>query len=53
MLLDQEGVELEPRSRREGDTPLHAAARLASEDGEEDIAAAITEMLLEAGADPR
>jgi uncharacterized protein len=53
VLLDQEGVEVDPRSRMEGDTPLHSAARLSSEDGSEDEAREIIEMLLEAGADPR
>jgi len=53
VLLDQEGVEVDPRSRREGDTPLHSAARLSAEDGEEAGAEDIVKMLLEAGADPR
>jgi uncharacterized protein len=53
VILDQEGVEVEPRSRREGDTPLHSAARLGSNDGEEAVAVEVAEMLLEAGADPR
>jgi uncharacterized protein len=53
VLLDQEGVEVDPRNRMEGDTPLHSAARLSSEGGSEDEARAIIEMLLEAGADPR
>lgn len=53
VLLDQEGVEVDPRNRMEGDTPLHSAARLSGEKGAEDEATAIIEMLLEAGADPR
>jgi len=53
LLLDQEGVEVDPRNRMEGDTPLHSAARLSSQDGAEDDARAIIEMLLEAGSDPR
>jgi uncharacterized protein len=53
VLLDQEGVEVDPRNRMEGDTPLHSAARLSVEEGAEDEARAIIEMLLEAGADPR
>jgi len=54
LLLDQEGVEVDPRNRMEGDTPLHSAARLSAQgiDAEED-AKAVVEMLLEAGADPR
>jgi uncharacterized protein len=53
LLLDQEGVEVDPRNRMEGDTPLHSAARLSLEDGAEEEAKEIIEMLLEAGADPR
>jgi hypothetical protein len=37
----------------EGDTPLHSAARLSTEEGAEEEAEAIITMLLEAGADPR
>lgn len=53
VLLDQEGVEVDPRNRMEGDTPLHSAARLSAGNGSEDEAREIIEMLLEAGADPR
>jgi uncharacterized protein len=53
MLLDQEGVEVDPRNRMEGDTPLHSAARLSTQNGAEEEAREIVEMLLEAGADPR
>ena len=53
LLLDQEGVEVDPRNRMEGDTPLHSAARLSIEDGAADEAKEVIEMLLEAGADPR
>lgn len=52
-LLDQEGVEVDPRNRLEGDTPLHCAARLSIEEGAEGEAQEVVEMLLEAGADPR
>jgi ankyrin repeat protein len=52
VLLDQEGVEVDPVNRMEGDTPLHSAARLSAE-GDEEGAQAVVEMLLEAGADPR
>jgi ankyrin repeat protein len=53
MLLDQEGVEVDPRNRIQGDTPLHSAARLSAEDGIGEDAEAVITMLLEAGADPR
>ena len=53
VLLDQEGVEVDPRNRMEGDTPLHSAAKLSLEPGAEDEAKEIIELLLEAGADPR
>jgi ankyrin repeat protein len=53
VLLDQEGVEVDPRNRMEGNTPLHCAAKLSQEDGYEEEARGIIEMLLEAGADPR
>lgn len=52
VLLDQEGVEVDPVNRMEGDTPLHSAARLSAQ-GDEEGAQAVVEMLLEAGADPR
>jgi uncharacterized protein len=53
LLLDQEGVEVDPKNRMEGDTPLHSAARLSTEAGGEEDAREVIEMLLEAGADPR
>jgi uncharacterized protein len=53
VLLDQEGVEVDPRNRMEGDTPLHAAARLSAEDNDEGAATETIEMLLDAGADAR
>jgi len=53
LLLDQEGVEVDPVNRMEGDTPLHSAARLSTEQGAEEEAKEVIEMLLEAGADPR
>ena len=55
MLLDQEGVEVDPLDRLEKDTPLHKAVRfvngLAKEEWE--AGASIVELLLDAGADPR
>jgi ankyrin repeat protein len=53
VLLDQEGVEVDPRNRMDGDTPLHCAAKLSQEEGYEEEAKETIEMLLEAGADPR
>jgi len=53
VLLDQEGVEVDPRNRMEGDTPLHAAARISADENDETTATDIIEMLLDAGADPR
>ena len=55
MLLDQEGVEVDPINRMESDTPLHKAVRfingLSKADWEN--GASIAELLLDAGADPR
>ena len=55
MLLDQEGVEVDPVDRLEKDTPLQKAVRfvngLAKEEWE--AGASIVELLLDAGADPR
>lgn len=55
MLLDQEGLEVDPIDRMESDTPLHKAVRfingLSKEEWES--AASIAELLLDAGADPR
>lgn len=55
MLLDQEGLEVDPLDRMERDTPLHKSVRYVNgmdkadwEDGK-----AIVELLLDAGADPR
>ncbi|KAL9123490.1 MAG: hypothetical protein Q9217_007074, partial [Psora testacea] len=54
-LLDQEGVEVDPLDRLEGDTPLHKAVRYINGLGknEWDGASALVELLLDAGADPR
>lgn len=55
MLLDQEGLEVDPVDRMESDTPLHKAVRfingLSKEEWES--AASIADLLLDAGADPR
>ena len=54
-LLDQEGLEVDPVDRLEGDTPLHKAVRYVNGLSKEDWAhgASIPELLLDAGADPR
>ena len=49
-LLDQDGVEVDPLNRMERESPLHKAVKYARTD--EEGAAAIVEMLLDAGADP-
>ncbi len=55
ILLDQEGLEVDPRDRLEEDTPLHKSVRfvngLSREEWEN--GKAIVELLLDAGADPR
>jgi len=55
MLLDQEGLEVDPLDRLEGDTPLHKAVRLVNglPKGDWEDAKAMAELLLDAGADPR
>ncbi|KAK9321674.1 ankyrin repeat-containing domain protein [Lipomyces orientalis] len=51
MLLDVEGVEVDPVNRMEGNTPLHCAVVYAEEEPEHAIA--IVDMLVDAGCDPR
>ncbi|KAG9233375.1 putative ankyrin repeat-containing protein [Amylocarpus encephaloides] len=59
MLLDQDGFECDPISKREGDTPLHSAIRyinslphpLSSHNSE--FASSLLSMMLEAGSDAR
>jgi len=55
MLLDQEGLEVDPLDRLEKDTPLHKSVRftngLSKEEWEH--GKAVVELLLDAGADPR
>ena len=55
ILLDQEGLEVDPVNRLEQDTPLHKAIRFINELQSEqwDSASTIVELLLDAGADPR
>lgn len=55
-ILDQEGVEIDGRERRDGDTPLHRAARycngLSPQEWTQE-GKALFELLLDAGCDPR
>ncbi|KAI9737497.1 MAG: hypothetical protein M1834_009652 [Cirrosporium novae-zelandiae] len=55
LLLDQEGLEVDPIDRLEGDTPLHKAVRfINSQDTEHwEGTKALVELLVDAGADPR
>ncbi|EPS39602.1 hypothetical protein H072_6617 [Dactylellina haptotyla CBS 200.50] len=50
-LLDQEGLEVDPISRMDEETPLHFAARYTGTDAE--VGSHMVELLVEAGADPR
>ena len=54
-LLDQEGLEVDPIDRLEGDTPLHKAVRFTNDQAQENWAhgSSLVELLLDAGADPR
>ncbi|KAK6514505.1 hypothetical protein TWF281_004703 [Arthrobotrys megalospora] len=51
MLLDQEGLEVDPESLMEGDTPLHVAASYTTK--EADLGEYMVHLLVDAGADPR
>ncbi len=53
MLLDQEGVEVDPVERLEGDTPLHRAVRWCNGLEGKGGGREVVELLLDAGADPR
>lgn len=55
MMLDQEGFECDPISKREGDTPLHTVVRWINEQGEEgwEYGAELVGMMVEAGSDAR
>lgn len=54
-LLDQEGLEVDPIDRMEGDTPLHKAVRYVNDHTSADWSKAtpLVELLLDAGGDPR
>ncbi|ODQ65361.1 ankyrin [Nadsonia fulvescens var. elongata DSM 6958] len=51
IILDIEGVEVDPVNRMQGETPLHSAVRYSDEEPEH--GAFIVEELIEAGCDPR
>ena len=55
ILLDQEGLEVDPEDRLERDSPLHKAVRFVNGLPKEEweAGASIVELLLDAGADPR
>lgn len=55
LLLDQEGLEVDPIDRLEADTPLHKAVRFVNGLSKSDWEAgsSLIELLLDAGADPR
>lgn len=55
LLLDQEGLEVDPIDRLEADTPLHKAVRFVNglARSEWENGASLVELLLDAGADPR
>ncbi|GMM37184.1 hypothetical protein DASC09_045090 [Saccharomycopsis crataegensis] len=51
LILDQEGVEVDPQNRLDGDTPLHIAVRYSHDDPE--YGKFLAEVLTDVGADPR
>lgn len=55
LILDQEGVEVDPLDRFEKETPLHKAVRFVNNLPREHWAAgqALVDLLLDAGADAR
>lgn len=55
LILDQEGVEIDGKERREGDTCLHRAVRFANEAGEKRAqeGRAVVDILVDAGCDAR
>lgn len=52
LLLDQEGVEIDPKNKVGGSTPLHLAVEHAASNPKSEAAAALVELLIEAGATP-
>ncbi|KAK5110071.1 hypothetical protein LTR62_006316 [Meristemomyces frigidus] len=58
LILDQEGVEIDHKERREGDTCLHSAVRFCNELGsgtgeEREEGKQVVDILVDAGCDPR
>lgn len=55
LLLDQEGLEVDPLDRLDKETPLHKAVRFVNELPQRDWdgGKVLVELLLDAGADPR
>jgi hypothetical protein len=55
LLLDQEGLEVDPLDRMEKDTPLHKAVRFVNRlsQAEWEAGSSVVELLLDAGSDPR
>lgn len=51
-LLDQEGVEIDPKDRLQSDTPLHRAVQFAAGPGNAAAGKQIVELLIECGAQP-
>ncbi|CAN6675044.1 hypothetical protein TRVA0_081S00232 [Trichomonascus vanleenenianus] len=51
LILDQEGVEVDPVNRIDGDTPLHLAVKYSKDEPEHGLY--MVEMFIEAGSDPR
>uniref|UniRef100_A0A060TDT4 ARAD1D46618p n=1 Tax=Blastobotrys adeninivorans TaxID=409370 RepID=A0A060TDT4_BLAAD len=51
LVLDQEGVEVDPVNRLDGETPLHTVVRYSIQEPEH--GAFLAEVLIDAGADPR
>lgn len=52
LLLDQEGVEIDPKNRLAGNTPLHSAVEFARGPGNAAIGLQIVNLLIECGAEP-
>lgn len=55
IILDQEGVEIDGKEKRDGDTSLHKAVRYCNDQvrGDPEHGKAVVDILLDAGCDPR
>ena len=55
VILDQEGVEIDGKEKRDGDTCLHKAVRYCNDQARGDLehGKPVVEILLDAGCDPR